>query len=219
MKLTIVYNNEANFGLKSGWGFSCLIERKQQKILFDTGCEGPGLLYNIKKLGRNIKDINILVISHQHWDHMGGLFDVLNLNNKIKVYALKSFSDNLKNEIRKRAKLIEVRDEQEITENIYTTGLIKNNVDEQSLILKTAKGIIVVAGCSHPGVEKILKIAKKYGEVYAIVGGLHNFSKFDILKNIEIIGACHCTQSINEIKRKFPKQFKEIKTGDVMKLK
>ena len=51
MKLTIIYNNEANPNLKSGWGFSCLIEENGKKVLFDTGCEGPGLLYNIKELG------------------------------------------------------------------------------------------------------------------------------------------------------------------------
>ncbi len=216
MKITIIYNNETNSGLKSGWGFSCLIEENNKKVLFDTGCDGLGLLYNIKKLGYGVKDISIIVISHQHWDHIGGLFDVLTLNRTASVYVPKSFSENLRNEIRKRAKLIEVENEQKITENIYTTGLITDSPDEQSLILKTVKGIIVVAGCSHPDLDKILEIAKKYGKIYAIAGGFHNFSKFDILKDIEIIGACHCTQHINEIKERFPKQFKGIKVGDII---
>jgi len=218
MKIAIIYNNEANFGLKAGWGFSCLVEENKKKILFDTGCEGQGLLYNLKKLSYDPKDIDIILISHQHWDHIGGLFDVLNLNGKAEVFVLKSFSENFKNEIRKRAKLIEVEDEQKITENIYTTGLVKNNPDEQSLILKTAKGIIIIVGCSHPGVDKTVEIAKKYGKIYAIIGGFHGFSNFDFLKNIEIIGACHCTQYKNEIKEKFPKQFKEIKAGDVIEI-
>jgi integrase len=49
MKITIVYDNEANAGLKSGWGFSCLIEAKE-KILFDTGDSGKKLIYNMKQL-------------------------------------------------------------------------------------------------------------------------------------------------------------------------
>ena len=216
MKIIIAYNNTAIHGLISGWGFSCLIEDNSKKILFDTGCEGLGLLYNIKKLGYKVEDINIIVISHQHWDHIGGLFDILNLNSKLEVFVLKSFSKNLKKEIGKRAKLREVENEQKITENIYTTGLIKNNPDEQSLILKTTKGIMVIVGCSHPGINKILEIAKRYGKVFGIIGGFHNFSDFDVLNDIKIVGACHCTQYINEIKKKFPDQFKEIKAGDVI---
>ncbi|MCK4521327.1 MAG: MBL fold metallo-hydrolase [Nanoarchaeota archaeon] len=218
MKLTIIYNNEANPNLKSGWGFSCLIEENGKKVLFDTGCEGPGLLYNIKELGYEVRDINVIVISHQHWDHTGGLFDVLELNNKSEVFVLNSFSEHFKNEIRKRAEIKEIKSEQEITENIYTTGLIKNEPDEQALILKTNKGIIVVVGCSHPGVDKILEIAKKYGKIYAIIGGFHGFSDLDALRDIEIIGACHCTQYMNEIKERFPKQFREIRAGDVIEI-
>ncbi len=219
MRLTIVYNNEANPGLMSGWGFSALIEECSRKILFDTGCEGNGLLYNLKKLGHDVNDIDILVLSHQQWDHMGGLFDVINLNDKIDVFALTSFSEHLKNEISKRANLELVESEQEISKNVYTTGLIKNNPDEQSLLLKTTKGIIVLAGCSHPGVDKILEIAKEYGKTYAIIGGFHGFSDLDILEGIEIIGASHCTRHINEIKERFPERFKEIKAGDVIEVK
>jgi len=217
MKIAIAYDNEANLGFKSGWGFSCLIENDNKKVLFDTGCEGHGLLHNIKKLGYDAQDIDILVLSHQHWDHIGGLFDVLHINDKLEVFVLKSFSENLTNEIRKRAKLKEVENEQEITENIYTTGLIKNDPDEQSLILKTTKGVIVIVGCSHPGVDKILEIARRHGKIYAIIGGFHSFSKFDILEDIKMIGACHCTRHMNEIMRRFPEQFKEMKVGDAIK--
>jgi len=213
MKISIIYNNEAQPYLKSGWGFSCLIDKK---ILFDTGCDGAEFLYNLKKLGFNPKAIDIVVISHQHVDHIGGLFSLLTLNNKLKVFVLKSFSMDIKEHIRKKAELKEIKDEQKICKNIFTTGLIKNNPDEQSLIIKTSKGIIVIVGCSHPGVDKILEVAKKYGKVYAIIGGLHGFSDFDILKDIPIIGACHCTQYIQEIKERFPQQFRKIKAGDIL---
>jgi len=215
MKLTIMYNNESKPELKSGWGFSCLIEG-EKKILFDTGCEGAGLLYNIKKMGYDVKDIDIIVLSHQHWDHTGGLFDILQLNNKLKVFVLKSFSTNLKKEIEKRAELVEIEEEQEIIKGVYTTGLIQNNPDEQSLLLEASKGIIVIVGCSHPGVDKILEIAKKHGKIYAIIGGFHGFSNFNALKDIEIIGACHCTEHADGIKNMYPDQFKEIKTGDII---
>ncbi len=219
VKITIVYNNEAKTGLKSGWGFSSLIESDNKKILFDTGCEGAGLVYNLKQLGHNTGDIDIVVLSHQHWDHTGGLFNLLELNNDLEVFALKSFSEHMKQEIRKRAKLNEVVNEEKISSDIFTTGIIENNPDEQSLILKTSKGIVVVVGCSHPGVDKILDIAKKYGKIYAIIGGFHGFSNLDSLNDIEIIGACHCTQHIDEIRERFPKQFREIEAGDIIECK
>ena len=86
MKLTITYNNEAKEGFSSGWGFSCLIEADNKKILFDTGDEPTGLLSNMKKLDINPKDIDTVVISHNHWDHTGGLQGFLKENgNKAKV--------------------------------------------------------------------------------------------------------------------------------------
>jgi len=218
MKIAIVFNNEARAGFKSGWGFSCLIEEKGRNVLFDTGCKGPDLLFNIRKLGYDAKDIDSVVLSHQHWDHTGGLTDLLKVNNELTVFALSSFSEKIKSQIRKKAKLIEVEKEQKIIDNIYTTGLIKNNPDEQSLIVKTKKGIIVIVGCSHPGVDRILKIAEKHGRIHAIIGGFHGFSNLDALKDIEMIGACHCTQHMNEIKERFPEQFKEIKAGDIISL-
>jgi len=214
MKLTIIYNNFAKDNLAAGWGFSCLVIDSEQKILFDTGNDGIALLDNLKKLGFSAKEIDKIVISHEHWDHLGGLFDLINLQSQANVYVLSSFSEKLKNRIRRKAKLIEISKSKKISKNIYTTGLIKNNPDEQSLILKTSKGIGVIVGCSHPGVRKILEIAKKYGRIYALIGGFHGFSDFDILKDIETIGTCHCTQHIKEIREKFPGQFHGIKAGD-----
>jgi len=214
MKITIIYNNFAKDNLAAGWGFSCLIIDGGQKILFDTGDNGKALSNNLEKLGFKAKEIDKIVISHEHHDHTGGLFDLIEINPKVNVYVLSSFSEKIKDRIRQKAKLTEITDSKKIIEKIYTTGLIKNNPDEQSLILKTTKGIVVVVGCSHPGVKKILEIAKKYGKIHALIGGLHGFSDYEVLEDIKMIGACHCTQHIKEIKEKFPKQFQEIKAGD-----
>ena len=54
MKLTIVYDNvvyKKDIGLKSDWGFSCLIETEDETVLFDTGTEGDILLNNMERLG------------------------------------------------------------------------------------------------------------------------------------------------------------------------
>lgn len=40
MKLKILYDNEAKPGFEKSWGFSCLVELKDEKLLFDTGWDG-----------------------------------------------------------------------------------------------------------------------------------------------------------------------------------
>ena len=72
MKITILYDNSANPGLKSGWGFSCLVD-SGQKILFDTGDNGEKLMYNFEKLNIDPKSVDKVVLSHNHWVHVDGL--------------------------------------------------------------------------------------------------------------------------------------------------
>jgi len=73
MKLKIAYDNKAKPGFKEGWGFSCLIEMEDEKILFDTGWDGNILLSNMEKFGIRPAEIKRAIISHDHWDHAGGL--------------------------------------------------------------------------------------------------------------------------------------------------
>ena len=88
MKITIVYDNKIAKdikGLKAGWGFSCFIRTKERNILFDTGWDGDVLISNMKLLGINPRDIDLILLSHSHWDHCGGLTRVLNLNENLEV--------------------------------------------------------------------------------------------------------------------------------------
>ena len=90
MKITIIYDSKIAKdikGLKAGWGFSCFIQTKEKNILFDTGWDGDILISNMKLLAINLKDIDLVVISHSHWDHCGGLARLLNLNKDLKVYV------------------------------------------------------------------------------------------------------------------------------------
>ena len=202
MKIIIIYDNEAKPNLKSDWGFSCLIENKK-KILFDTGANSEILLYNMKQLDIDSKTINIIILSHNHFDHVGGLDGFLKANgNKAKVIEPNAFSKPT-----------------QIYENIYSTGALGVLIKEQSLIIKTNKGLVIITGCAHPGLENIIDKAKQFGKIYGIIGGFHGFSKLEKLKGIELIAPCHCTQFKQKIKQKYPKQFKEIKAGNVINLK
>ncbi|HHD81233.1 MAG TPA: MBL fold metallo-hydrolase, partial [Campylobacterales bacterium] len=81
IKLTVVFDNECcNNELTSLWGFSCFIETPNSTILFDTGSNGRVLLQNIKKRDLKLSSIDNIFISHAHWDHIGGLDSILEIN-------------------------------------------------------------------------------------------------------------------------------------------
>jgi len=88
MRITVVYDNEAREkGLRADWGFSCLIESQDMpQILFDTGASGSILLHNMKRLELDPNAIDIIVISHAHGDHTGGLSHILEANDHAEIY-------------------------------------------------------------------------------------------------------------------------------------
>ena len=190
----VVYDNEAIGDFVKGWGFSCYVESKA-KVLFDTGWDGNILLHNLDLAG--IDDFDYIFLSHQHWDHIGGLNHVIDRTSYVVVP--KSFSRNLKNEIRRKADLIEVEGMQMIDEGLYTTGELGTDIKEQSLIVDLDDGFFVVTGCSHPGLDKILETAGKLGKIRGVMGGFHGFSRIEILKKYEIVIPCHCTKYKREI--------------------
>ncbi len=231
MKITVIYDNEAKIGLNCGWGFSCLIETVGHNILFDTGWDGHVLLANMDKLGFSPEEIDILVLSHQHWDHIGGVPTFLNMQPDVDVFIPASFSPNLKREISTRGKqaetsislsnidspmnprLHDIKMPQEICKGIYTTGELGKDIKEQSLILESDKGLYVITGCAHPGLPAILDAASSFGNVVGIVGGLHDCQEYDLFKGMHLIGAGHCTAHKEEIRMKYPDAFVDIFAG------
>jgi 7,8-dihydropterin-6-yl-methyl-4-(beta-D-ribofuranosyl)aminobenzene 5'-phosphate synthase len=217
--LTVIYDNAANQDLIGSWGFAVLIETNSETLLFDTGWDGTLLLKHMRKLHIDPNDIKKLILSHQHWDHMGGLPEILQANPGIKVYVPASFSENLKTEIRKRAILIEIKEPVEISQGIRSTGELGDKIKEQALILDTGNGCYVLTGCAHPGLATILDTALVYGKVKGILGGLHDSEDFERLKGLEIIAAGHCTAHKEKIKEIFPSEFIEIEVGLRLDLK
>jgi 7,8-dihydropterin-6-yl-methyl-4-(beta-D-ribofuranosyl)aminobenzene 5'-phosphate synthase len=202
MRITIIYDNRASReGLKTGWGFSALIDADNTPLLlFDTGNSGPALLYNMEKLGIDPGQIGIIVISHGHGDHTGGLANILEVNQQARIYVPVSVSGRLSGR-----EVIRVGRPVNISDTVMSTGELKGI--EQSLAVRTDKGIVVVTGCSHPGVGEILNAASHYGPIYGIIGGLHGFRDFGLLKGLSLVCPCHCTQHMEEIEAMFSQQY------------
>jgi 7,8-dihydropterin-6-yl-methyl-4-(beta-D-ribofuranosyl)aminobenzene 5'-phosphate synthase len=209
LKITIVYDNTAyRKDLKADWGFSCLVEVSGRRILFDTGANGAILLDNMRKLDIDPLTIDEVFISHEHWDHTGGLSDFLDIN-RVKVYVPACCR-----RIDIAGDVIKLKKSVEIHKNIFSTGELEKV--EQSLVLKTEEGLVVVVGCSHPGVGIILKAAAQFGKPFAVVGGLHEFDEFELIKDLQLVCPTHCTQHIAEIESLYPGKYIEGGVGKII---
>ncbi len=165
MEIKILFDKEAvDRSLHAGWGVSFLIN---QEVLFDTGENGRWLLENMRNLKVDINKIMAVAVSHDHWDHTGGLWELLRNKEGLKVYACPNFSARFKKRVeRLKGKLIEAERITKIVEDIFVTGEIageykRRYIAEQALIVRTKEGLTIVTGCSHPGIIKIVKQVKK----------------------------------------------------------
>ncbi|MEA1939831.1 MAG: MBL fold metallo-hydrolase [Candidatus Caldatribacteriota bacterium] len=210
MKLTIIYDNTIfKPGLQSDWGFSCFVEvENTPKILFDTGTSGKILLSNMGKLNINPASIDEVFISHAHFDHVGGLSSFLKINKKAKIYVPPSFAEPVGREV------ITIKRPTKIHENVFSTGELDGI--EQSMPVKTEKGLVLIVGCSHPYMGHILDAARKFGKIYGVIGGMHGFSEFELFKDLELICPTHCTQHKAKIKSLYPDKYTEGGVGKII---
>lgn len=212
-----VYDNyQVNPELETGWGFACVIETPSEKILFDTGGDAEILLSNMQKMHIDPASIDKVIISHIHADHTGGLEGFLNRNHNVTVYIPSSFTDTFKNMIiAQGANYIEISAGRKISDFIYSICELNGFfLEEQALIIDSKKGLIVLTGCAHPGIVKIVERAEKLmnkNSIYLVIGGFHQppvtvvktFRKLEVIK----VAPSHCTG--DRIREAFAKEYKE----------
>lgn len=226
--ITILYDNQLHDkNLKSGWGFSCLVEHSGKKILFDTGDNSEKLSFNLSILQINPQDFGAIVLSHNHWDHTGGLSAVLGQNKNCTLYFGKSYPGSFQSNMKsQKANFILVEDMCSISEGIFVgPEMGRLGLKEIPLTIQTDKGIVIVTGCAHPGILKIVQRIKEELDksIYLVLGGFHLGMSLglnaiiDGLKKIGVkkVGPGHCTgaRAINLFRDKFQEDFIEIGAG------
>ena len=157
--MKILFDNyNSNPTCQALWGFSAYFE--EYKLLFDTGSNGRVLLKNMKELGVDVKEIEYMFITHSHWDHIGGIDSILELNPNITLFIPSSLSKHLIKDLKTLAKevIICTKKPQHLFDKLYTTGLLGKEMPEQSLIIKDDE-TKVITGCGHFGIQNIVSLA------------------------------------------------------------
>lgn len=232
--LTVLFDNYPHGeGLRTGWGFSCLVKGLENTILFDTGGDGRILLSNMERLGLDPAEVEIVVLSHVHADHTGGLERLLARNANVKVFVPVSFPERFKEGVRARgASVISVDEPCKVCEGAQTTGELGDGIKEQALGVSTSEGLFVITGCAHPGVVKMVEAARRSDScgVHGVIGGFHmkGFSEaairgvIDDLKRlgIKIAGPCHCSGDLTRkmFSKAFGESYLDVGVGTVIEL-
>ncbi|HEY68968.1 MAG TPA: MBL fold metallo-hydrolase [Anaerolineae bacterium] len=231
VKITIVYdNNPYDPRLATAWGFSALVEFMDHTILFDTGGDSPTLLNNMRIMEVDLTAIEMVVLSHAHGDHTGGLEGLLAEGVQPMVHLLPSFSRAYKDRIRRITAISEVQPGQLLAPGIYTTGQMGTRIPEQALAIKTSRGLIVITGCAHPGVVQMAERAQELlgGPIYLVMGGFHlvnsSSSQIDAVVagfrrlDVEKAAPCHCSgnPAIQKFRLEYGEDFIQVGVGCVL---
>jgi 7,8-dihydropterin-6-yl-methyl-4-(beta-D-ribofuranosyl)aminobenzene 5'-phosphate synthase len=233
-KVIIVYDNyQYSQNTAADWGWACVVIKGNDTLLFDTGAQKEILFNNLQALNIRLNHIHKLVISHHHGDHTGNIFPVLDANSDMQVYLPSSLDGNFRKMVEGYGAHI-VCDQQmrPVGNDMYLSGEMGFQTREQALVIRTDKGLVLLAGCSHPGIDRMIKkVTKAFGEpVYMMMGGFHleDYSDEELealtaeLKKLGVQkvvpGHCTGTKAINQFEREFPDGYLQSGTGQVIVL-
>ena len=187
LELTVLVEWNANEGFVGDAGVSYLFKTNKGSILYDVGFgpTRPALPHNAEKLGFNLDQVDALVISHLHGDHMGGMDAQRSRRVIVPEELMPSkpkpcyLPDNAEAE-GFSARLIEKPEI--LPSGLATTGPLGRSLfvfgytEEQALVARIkGKGLVIFTGCGHPTIELIVKMVRRLSDepIYAIGGGLH----------------------------------------------
>ena len=245
MKITILCENTVSEKLwdcgLAEWGFSAFVEKGNAKILFDFGGSDV-FLKNAAALGIDLQKVDFAVASHHHRDHVGGLrFWKFKTRKKFVAHPeiLQKLPRETAAKIKKKFEFLPAKMPLEFAPDCFFLGEVPRVTDfeigkyendemrdDSALAFKTARGAVVISGCSHAGICNICEFAKKVTgqKLRAVVGGFHLFEndatavdgtiKYFANEKVEILAPMHCVEFsvLAKMHQKFG--FKKYCAGD-----
>jgi len=218
VRLTILGDNSAaRRDMKAVWGFSCLVEARGHTILFDTGGDPAALKENLAVLKINPSAIEAVVISHVHRDHTRGAPGLGTLPG-VRAYTPHTFAEGIKETAALRTaglQLVPVKTTTQLFDGITISEPLSfekadglDDTWEQCLSVDTPEGLVVIVGCSHPGILPMLEQVKQQTgrPLYFVIGGFHlmGHRPSDVRRvatamqalGVAHVSATHCTGSL-----------------------
>ncbi len=233
LNLKVLFDNPNPDRMDRGWGVSFLLN---DTILFDTTESMEKLQQGLDFFNVDLRKITDVVISHDHWDHTGGLLDFIAAHpapSRLNVYLLPSFSPELKQQVMMTGVSLHLNNATtSIQDGFFLTGEINAmykgaQKNEQGLVAEGETGFALITGCAHPGIVRMLKVAMETTGnkliSLLVAGGFHLMDKdeneiervFSELRQLgaEKLGPCHCSgiAAKNICKSMFPDTFIDIR--------
>jgi len=208
LEIQIIFDNtSAREDLRRGWGFSALIDFRGHRILFDAGSDPILLLEHLELMQIDPKSIEHAIVSHEHGDHLRGVYWVFEQNPDLKVHFLDCFPE----EAFRRANALKMVPHRitgpfELTAGVFSTGIVEGLPSEQSLVIETSLGPVMLVGCSHPGIVKLVQTVQEQRQkdsIRYLLGGFHLLrTDPQVIKqtinqlqnlNVQAVSPAHCS--------------------------
>jgi 7,8-dihydropterin-6-yl-methyl-4-(beta-D-ribofuranosyl)aminobenzene 5'-phosphate synthase len=165
-------------------------------------------------------------------DHTGGLPFAVGRMADPRTYLLSAFPAQTRRRIRELGEAVEVPAEGlDLAEGLHLTGRVPGLIPEQALVAETANGLVVLTGCAHPGIVKIVALAReRYGnEVHLVIGGFHLFDQEATVDaiiaefrrmGVQQVACTHCTGegAIAAFHAAYGKDFLPLGSGTVIRV-
>jgi len=224
--LTILGDNTvARDGVKAVWGFACLVEARGHTVLFDTGADPAVFKDNLAAMKIAPARIEAVVISHYHADHTLGAPGLGTLPG-VRAFIPRSFDRHAEEAAALRSAglvLVPVSvatplfDGITVSEPVHFGGRIPfgkpgeeftDELWEQCLTVDTPDGLVVIVGCSHPGILSMLEQVKRQSGrlLHLVIGGFHLLGQTDAevrqiatamqAMGVAYVSATHCTGEV-----------------------
>lgn len=180
--LKVLFDNPDKDDREKGWGLSFLFN---DRVLVDTAENGERLMAGVRHFGVQVEDIRDVIITHDHWDHTGGLMTFLREHPfvaDVRIWLPPSSSPQLKTTVESSgADVVYPDGPEQVAHGCFVTGELpgewcKRPMPEQAFVVTGDSEFAMFTACAHPGVAAMLDFAIEMtgGKKPALLaGGFH----------------------------------------------